>query len=169
MATRFQIWVDSPTDANTLSYSALSGDGQRASGFVSGTAASSARVNTMLRQNSLAIAAFMDTIAPNSTVDLRSTMAAVKAEMTTYFGQFAVSASYIDDESHPTSIKLTLKNGNDVYVSLANILTKTIARAVSDKNGNDIVTTYATKYELTTAIQNSVGTLLTTYFPVGAE
>ena len=168
MATRFQIWVDSPTDANSLSYSALASDAQRSTGFISGTAASSSRVNTMLRQNSLAIVALMDTICPDSTVDLRSDVSAVKTEFVNYFGLFAVGLRYVDDTTHPTSLELTLKNNTKTYISLADILTKTAARATADEDGNNIKTTYATKTELNQAIQNSIGDVLNMDFPLNS-
>ena len=88
--SRFQIWVDSPSDTNSLSYDALASDSQRSSGFQPGTAASSTRVNSMLRQNSLVVAALMDSIlAASSTIDLRSSRDAVKTEFSTFFGAFA--------------------------------------------------------------------------------
>lgn len=160
MATRFQIWVDFPSDQNSLSYIDLLNDPQRNTGFVSGTAASSARVNSMLRQDSLVVAALMDSIAPNSTLDLRSPFSDVRDAISGYFGQFIVSARYVSDDN---VIELTLKSGQIINVSLAELLQKTIARAIADKEGNDITSTYVTKAMLSELVSNidSLGTITT--------
>lgn len=159
MATKFQVWVDNPTDANTLSSTDLANDPQKGTGFVSGTAASSSRVNTMLRQNSLVVAALMDSIAPTSDADLRSTTNVVKALFDAYFGSFFIAAVY---NQSTNAIDFTLKSGTKASTSLANLLKQTMDKAKADKNGNDIATTYATKTELTQAIANAVTNVLNT-------
>lgn len=160
MATRFQIWVDYPTDQNSLSYIDLLNDPQRNTGFVSGTAASSSRVNSMLRQDSLVVAALMDSIAPDSDLDLRSAFTDVKEVMLNYFGQFIVSGRYVSDTN---SIELTLKSGQIVNISLAELLQKTIARAIADKDGNEITSTYVTNTMFNALVSNidSLGTITT--------
>lgn len=158
MATKFQVWIDTPGDSNTLSSTELKADSQRTSGFVAGSSASSSRVNSMLRQNSLAVAALMDLIGPSSNVDLRSSMTDVKAVMSEYFGQSFVAASY-DEPSN--SIIFTTKSGTTVSVSISQIVDTTVARAKADQLGNVIDTTYATKAYVT----RQIGAVLDTAFP----
>lgn len=170
MSTRFKVWIDNPTDTNLLTYTDLDSDSQRTSGFSVGTAASSIRVNSMLRQNSLVAVALMDTIAPSSTTNLRSSLTDVKNEMSSYFGSFIVSGTYNDSS---TSIVLTKKSGSTVSIGLSAILNKTVARATADASGNTITSTYATKSSLsnyatqtyvTNAINTAIGNVLDTGF-----
>lgn len=88
MATRFGVWIDTPNtgeSGNVMSYSAFASDTQRASGFMSGTIASSIRMNTALRQATLVTAALMNAIAPDSTLDMNSSLADLTNFLSTFF------------------------------------------------------------------------------------
>ena len=85
MATKFKVWVDSPSaGTNVQSMSDFSSDSQRQNGFAAGNAASAIRVNTALREATLITTAIMDTIAPNSNVDVTSTVAQVKSAIASH-------------------------------------------------------------------------------------
>lgn len=81
--SKFNVWVDdSNLSANTMD---VTSDSQRSTGFQSGAAASSKRVNTMLRQNSLVVKSLMDIFDVEDTLSYSSTSDAVKAIMQQYF------------------------------------------------------------------------------------
>ena len=97
--SKFYPWInddkvaDSGDKPNVLSPSALSTDSQKVNGFISGTPISSLRINTALRQANLVVAALMDAIDSENTLDLTSTQSAVKNVIDTYFGQFAKAST----------------------------------------------------------------------------
>lgn len=85
MATKFKVWIDSPTSSNVMGESAYQNDTQRVSGFVSGTAASSIRVNTALRSATLITSAIMQAIAPTSTFDHMASVDDIATLLQTYW------------------------------------------------------------------------------------
>lgn len=164
MPTKFKVWVDNPTDSNTLDFDSFNEDAQRQSGFSSGTAASSTRMNTILRQNSLFCTAFMEILDGSATIDFRTSVDTLKSHILNSLS-LASSIEYNDEE-----LALTVEYGISASekivetIDLSSILTKTIARSVADKNGNDITTTYATKSYVANAINDAIGDVLNSDF-----
>lgn len=78
MATKFHVWIDNATTGNVQSETAYASDSQRSGGYTAGTAASSIRMNTVLRGVSLVVAAFMNLVAGSSSVDHTSEQSAVE-------------------------------------------------------------------------------------------
>lgn len=159
MATQFQVWIDSPTDSNTLSAADLASDGQKSTGFQAGVAASSTRVNSMLRQNSLVVAALMNVVAPSSTATLRSARSVIESLFSTYFGAMFVNCTF---DSTNSKFVFTKKNGSTYDVPFTAIFDGTMEKAKMDQLGNVIDTTYATKSELTNALTSYVQTTILT-------
>lgn len=111
MASKFKVWIDSPTvGTNIQSYENFIKDGQRTSGFSTGSVASSIRVNSALRQANLVAVALMNSMLPNSSCDLTSTVDALVSEINAYFSQFATNAAL-------TAVKESL--GTQVTYSLS--------------------------------------------------
>lgn len=80
MSTKFKQWIDSPSSGtNIQDQTTFNSDVQRANGFASGNPASAIRVNTALREATLITTALMDTLAPNSNVDVTSSLNDVKS------------------------------------------------------------------------------------------
>lgn len=86
MANNFKVWVNSPTDQNTVTVEAFTSEdnsNQRKVGFKSGDAASSSYVNSGLREGTLVATALMQLVEDagidTSSVNFRSTVDAVKA------------------------------------------------------------------------------------------
>lgn len=92
MSTKLSVWIDNPTNENTQDATTFAADSQRASGFVTGTPASSKRVNTALRQANLVAVALMDILAPNSDVTAQSSVAQMKSAIQAYFNNLATKA-----------------------------------------------------------------------------
>lgn len=91
----FYPWIDTAND-NVMSVGDFADDAQRKSGFQAGQAASSARVNSALRQANLFVAALAEVVlATNTTLNLTSTVDAVKS---------ALAAA------HPFNLKLWMSN-----------------------------------------------------------
>ena len=92
MATKFKVWIDNPAEGtNIQSYDDFASDSQRSVGFSVGNVASSIRVNSALRQSNLVAVALMNTLLPNSDLDLTSTVNEVSDELKGVFGGFASS------------------------------------------------------------------------------
>lgn len=75
--SKFIVWVNSPSASNVVNSDTLYSDYQATTGFASGTAASSSRVNSMLRQSSLVLAAILKSLnfdLSNMPFDLSSTI-----------------------------------------------------------------------------------------------
>ena len=115
MASKFNVWIDDGqvTGSNTLS---LTDDSQKKVGFKAGTAASSQRVNTILRETSLVSTALMNIFDSNGTCTYASPLSAVQALMSSYFNGFVPSTRKVAGKSLSTDVslgKLTVKL-NDV-------------------------------------------------------
>lgn len=135
MSNKFKPWIDSAVpDTNTQSSAAFDADAQRATGFKSGDAASSIRVNSALRQANLVAAALMNAIAPSSTLDLNSTLTDVVNEIKSHVS--------IDlNISNGTGTK-SIRQGNNVASganSVAFGLANTSSGAQSLTGGNNNV------------------------------
>lgn len=89
MSTKLSVWIDNPTNENTQDATTFAADSQRASGFVTGTPASSKRMNTALRQANLVAVALMDLIAPNSDVTAQSSLTQMKDAIQAYLNNLA--------------------------------------------------------------------------------
>lgn len=77
----FYPWIDAAND-NVMSASDFANDDQRKNGFQAGQAASSARVNSALRQANLFVAALAEVLlADNTTLNLTSSVDAVKTAL----------------------------------------------------------------------------------------
>ena len=110
MPTKFKQWIDTASaGTNVQSQTDFNGDTQRANGFQSGTAASSIRVNTALREATLITTALMDTLAPNSNVDVTSSVTDVK----TAIGNKSASQSGTDLTFVTTGEKYTWNHKSD--------------------------------------------------------
>lgn len=115
MASKFNVWIDDGqvTGSNTLS---LTDDSQKKVGFKAGTAASSQRVNTILRETSLVSTALMNIFDSNGTCTYASPLSAVQALMSSYFNGFVPSTRKVAGKSLAADVslgKLTVKL-NDV-------------------------------------------------------
>lgn len=115
MASKFNVWIDDGqvTGSNTLS---LTDDSQKKVGFKAGTAASSQRVNTILRETSLVSTALMNIFDSNGTCTYASPLSAVQALMSSYFNGFVPSTRKVAGHSLTKDVslgKLTVKL-NDV-------------------------------------------------------
>lgn len=135
MASKFNVWIDDGqvTGSNTLS---LTDDSQKKVGFKAGTAASSQRVNTILRETSLVSTALMNIFDSNGTCTYASPLSAVQALMSSYFNGFVPSTRKVAGMSLTKDIslgKLTVKlngvsfgeyNGStDAGIDLTNVMT----------------------------------------------
>lgn len=111
MASKFNVWIDDGqvTGSNTLS---LTDDSQKKVGFKAGTAASSQRVNTILRETSLVSTALMNIFDSNGTCTYASPLSAVQALMSSYFNGFVPSTRKVAGKSLAADVslgKLTVK------------------------------------------------------------
>lgn len=111
MASKFNVWIDDGqvTGSNTLS---LIDDSQKKVGFKAGTAASSQRVNTILRETSLVSTALMNIFDSNGTCTYASPLSAVQALMSSYFNGFVPSTRKVAGKSLAADVslgKLTVK------------------------------------------------------------
>lgn len=135
MASKFNVWIDDGqvTGSNTLS---LTDDSQKKVGFKAGTAASSQRVNTILRETSLVSTALMNIFDSNGTCTYASPLSAVQALMSSYFNGFVPSTRKVAGHSLTKDVslgKLTVKlngvlfgeyNGStDAGIDLTNVMT----------------------------------------------
>ena len=92
--SNFKPWVTDGSDENKIE-SAADFAQSATNGFVPGTAASSKKVNSALRQANLVVCALMEMVADN-TLDLTSSVADVKTALEGYFSTFNASSSPID-------------------------------------------------------------------------
>lgn len=141
MPNKFLDWVDDSNINNTQTYEDFENDEQRKQGFKSGTAASSIRVNTALRQANLVANAIMDVVAPNdATLNFKSKRTDVATKIKAGLGNFSIQnndgtySKFTKDENGVLKIddiiipqkKVILKNanlksavsGNSVYIHL---------------------------------------------------
>lgn len=161
MATKFLVWAE---NASATSGGKLIGtedlltDEQRLNGFSIGQPASSQRVNSLLRSSSLVTAAFMQAFLPDSELDLTSSLHTTADSIYSQFANDITNVSCTEEALH-----ITRRNGTLDSVSLSPILdTYTTYGATRDGNGNNIAATYATKLELSQAIEDAIGAVLNT-------
>ena len=114
-------------------------------------------MNTALREATLITTAFMEAIAPNSNVDVTSSVNDIKALIQTALGS---SISSITFNSTTYVLTSNATDGTSASVDLSVIKNQTSARATADGSGNNIVNTYATKAELNQAISGVDGAKL---------
>lgn len=145
MASKFNVWIDDGqvTSSNTLS---LTDDSQKKVGFKAGTAASSQRVNTILRETSLVSTALMNIFDSNGTCTYASPLSAVQALMSSYFNGFVPSTRKVAGKSLTTDVslgKLTVKlngvlfgeyNGTtDAGIDLTNVMTLNTQQTITER------------------------------------
>ena len=146
MATKFKVWVDTPSaGTNVQSMSDFSSDSQRQNGFAAGNAASAIRVNTALREATLITTAIMDTIAPNSNVDVTSTVAQVKSAIATAFSNNKC-INTITWNNSTFFLTFLFTDGTSTTVDMSGIKNSTtMYGATRDGSGNVITSTYLTQ------------------------
>lgn len=146
MATKFKVWVDSPSaGTNVQSMSDFSSDSQRQNGFAAGNAASAIRVNTALREATLITTAIMDTIAPNSNVDVTSTVAQVKSAIANAFSNNKC-INTITWNNSTFVLTFLFTDGTSTTVDMSGIKNSTtMYGATRDGSGNVITSTYLTQ------------------------
>lgn len=94
MPNKFLDWVDDSNINNTQTYEDFENDEQRKQGFKSGTAASSIRVNTALRQANLVANAIMDVVAPDdSALNFKSKRNDIATKIKAGLGNFSIQNS----------------------------------------------------------------------------
>lgn len=121
----FYPWIDTAND-NVMSVSDFADDAQRKTGFQAGQAASSARVNSALRQANLFVAALAEVVlASNTTLNLTSSVDAVKSALA---------------GAHPFNLKLWMSNSSLSGINNNNTFTKTTAESVAFGSNNSIGT-----------------------------
>lgn len=145
MASKFNVWIDDGqvTGSNTLS---LTDDSQKKVGFKAGTAASSQRVNTILRETSLVSTALMNIFDSNGTCTYASPLSAVQALMSSYFNGFVPSTRKVAGKSLAADVslgKLTVKlngvlfgeyNGStDAGIDLTNVMTLNTQQTITER------------------------------------
>lgn len=145
MASKFNVWIDDGqvTGSNTLS---LTDDSQKKVGFKAGTAASSQRVNTILRETSLVSTALMNIFDSNGTCTYASPLSAVQALMSSYFNGFVPSTRKVAGHSLTKDVslgKLTVKlngvsfgeyNGStDAGIDLTNVMTLNTQQTITER------------------------------------
>lgn len=165
--SKFKVWIDSPTD-NTQDSTTFASDSQRVNGFAIGGVASSIRVNSALRQANLVTTAIIDTLIPNTNLDLNSSVSDLVTELTTYFNSLA-------DASDLTNLQTTLETeiqAVDTKVdNLRTILKGTLAAnttSVTITNAkiksNSIVSVYTSVYPFNPiSITIDTGTITLTF------
>jgi len=105
--SRFSVWIDTPTaGSNVQDYSTFSGDFQRTNGFALGGIASSIRVNSALRQANLVAVALVNSIIPNTQLDLTSSVGSLTSEFSTYFSSLATQSFVTGITGTPTGSTL---------------------------------------------------------------
>lgn len=122
---KFYPWMESNLGSNCQSSDTFGSDTQRVNGFQGGQAASSLRVNTVLRQSTLVICALMNIAAPNDTnFDVQSSTALdyVQGLLNTYFNTFVKGtdltttlANYVKADRYATSSVLGLLKVNGTF------------------------------------------------------
>lgn len=145
MASKFNVWIDDGqvTGSNTLS---LTDDSQKKVGFKAGTAASSQRVNTILRETSLVSTALMNIFDSNGTCTYASPLSAVQALMSSYFNGFVPTTRKVAGKSLAADVslgKLTVKlngvlfgeyNGTtDAGIDLTNVMTLNTRQTITER------------------------------------
>lgn len=124
----FYPWIDAAND-NVMSASDFANDDQRKNGFQAGQAASSARVNSALRQANLFVAALAEVILANdATLNLTSSVDAVKTALA---------------GAHPFNLNLW-KNGTSLSgITNNNTFGNTNINSVAFGSGNSISSYYS--------------------------
>lgn len=143
MPTKFKVWGDE--SSNLMTYADFAADTQRKNGFQTGTAASSTRVNTILKQNSLLSTALMSIVDPTGIIDFTSTLDTLSTKLSEFLGIFVTNITYNTDQR---KLIVTLKNTGTFSVDISGLLDGTCDKALKDGEGRNIVSTYATKTEL---------------------
>lgn len=154
MATKFKVWIDTPqTGTNIQSMADFSSDSQRTNGFAAGNAASAIRMNSALREATLITTALMDAIAPNSDVDITSTVAQVKTTIANAIGTGRCITT-VNWNNTTFTLSISFTDGTTTTVDMSGIKTVTMYGATRDGNGNVINTTYATNASVSLQIQD---------------
>lgn len=164
MATQFKVWIDSPDDTtsgNVMSQSDFATDSQRISGYASGQTISSKRLNTILRQTSLIMAALMDQFCPSSTVTLMSSLANVK----TALGNAIATKSSVDTlrttVTSQGSQLSTLQNTVDSIIgSSSETIPAVAARVTNIENGTTVVPNATNAVNATNAAKDGDGNVI---------
>lgn len=87
MASKFNVWIDD-SQVGSSNMIDLTDDSQKKEGFKPGIAASSARVNTMLRETSLVSKALMNLVDSTGVATYASSVDVVQALIRSYFNSF---------------------------------------------------------------------------------
>lgn len=132
MSTKLSVWIDNPTNENTQDAMTFAADSQRASGFVTGTPASSKRINTALRQANLVAVALMDLIAPNSDVTAQSSLTQMKSAIQAYLSNLATKSDV--DASKVTTKQVVIYDEDWMLTGDGNMYASIVVQGIQSAN-----------------------------------
>ena len=176
MATKYNVWIDSPTtgvNGSVYTQAQFAQNAQRIAGYEAGTPVPSKMLNTILRQTSLITTALMEAFCSSSTVDLMSSLSQVTAALKAGISAAGSGGDYVTNEAFDeflsgdyASFKSSTNSSISTISTNVNGLlsgTKIAGKATGDQSGNNIKATYGASLAIsnnTVQLKNKNGAVI---------